>query len=182
MNPMQQPAAALGATTPAAPGRDVGLATIAGLLAGLLAWSAGELMVKAFRPPMYIQNVMGQAIERATFEDRAVADGKNATLAYTVFGLVLGVGLGAAGGLAGRSRRRAVEGAAMGGALGAVVSFGAALALLAVYFRAEDTAQAELSRDLMIPLLVHAGCWSAAGLAAGVALRVGRGGGPSRSG
>jgi hypothetical protein len=123
---------------------------------------------------------MGQAIERATFEDRAAADAKNATLAYTAFGLVLGVGLGAAGGLAGQSSRRAVLCAATGGVLGAVLSFGAALALLRVYFRAEDTSQAELSRDLMIPLLVHVGCWSAAGLAAGVAYGIGRGGGSSR--
>ena len=180
MNSMQEAAAAVGATAPAAPGRDVGLATIAGLLAGLLAWSVGELTVKAFRPPTHVQNVMGQAIERATFEDRAAADAKNATLAYTAFGLLLGAGLGAAGGMARGSSRRAALGAATGGGLGAVLSFGAALMLLPVYFRAEDMSQAELSRDLTIPLLVHVGCWSAAGLAAGVAYGIGRGGGSSR--
>lgn len=180
MNPMQQATDAGIPTAPAASGRHVGLATIAGLLAGLLAWSEGELTARAFRPPTYVQNVMGQAIERATFEDRAAADAKNAALAYTTFGLVLGVGLGAAGGLGGRSSRRVVLGAAAGGALGAALSFGTALVLLPVYFRAEDTSQAELSRDLMIPLLVHVGCWSVAGLAAGVAYGIGRGGGSSR--
>ncbi len=180
MNSMPREAAPVVPTAAASAGRDVRLAAIAGLLAGLLAWSAGELTVKAFRPPMHVQNVMGQTIERATFEDRAAADAKNATLAYTEFGLLLGVGLGAAGGLIGRASRQAVRGAAAGGALGAVFSFGAALVLLPVYFRAEDTSQAELSRDLTLPLLIHVGCWSATGLAAGVAYGIGRGGGSSR--
>ncbi len=180
MNPTQRAETSAVPPRSAAVSRHVGYATIAGLLAGLVAWSAGELIVKAFRPPTHIQNVMGQAIERATFEDRAAADAKNATLAYTVLGMVLGMGLGAAGGLAGRSSRRAIVAAATGGVVGALLSFGAAFVLLPVYFRAEDASQADLSRDMTIPLLVHAGCWSAAGLAAGLAYGIGRAGGLPR--
>jgi hypothetical protein len=178
--PMSSMDAALVATRPSVRGRVVALATGAGLIAGLVAWGIGELIVHAFRPPMHIQHVMGQAIARAKFEDRADADAKNATLAYTMLGLALGVGLGAAGGMAGRSSRRAVKGAVAGGMLGTVFAAGAALVLLPVYFRAEDKAQADLSRDLLIPLLVHAGSWAAVGLAAGIAYGIGRGGGTSR--
>ncbi len=181
MKSMQRAAAAVGPAAPAGQGRELRLAAVAGLLAGVLAWSVGELTAKAFRPPMHIHNVMGQAIERATFEDRAAADAKNAALAYTIFGLFLGIGLGTAGGLTRRSTRRAVRGAATGGVLGAVLSFGAALVLLPVYFRAEDASQAELSRDLTIPLMVHVGCWSTAGLAAGVGYGLGRAGGSART-
>ena len=55
MDSMQPAEAAGGPTAPAAPGRGVGLATLAGLLGGLLAWSVGESTVRAFRPPTYVQ-------------------------------------------------------------------------------------------------------------------------------
>jgi hypothetical protein len=178
--PMSSMDAALAAAETPARGRLVAFATGAGLIAGLVAWGVDEPIVHAFRPPTHVQHVMGQAIERANFEDRAAADAKNATLAYAVLGLVLGVGLGAAGGMAGRSSGRAVKGATAGGVLGTVFAAGAALVLLPIYFRAEDKSQGELARDLMIPLLVHAGSWAAAGLAAGIAYGIGRGGGKSR--
>jgi hypothetical protein len=47
------------------------------------------------------------------------------------------------------------------------------LGLLPVYFRALDVAQEELSRDLVLPLMIHCGIWAACGLAAGTAFGLG---------
>jgi hypothetical protein len=156
-------------------------ALVAGLAAGFVAWLIGEAVVNAFVPPYQIQNVMGQSIKRATFQDQAAADSKNATLAFAVLGGVLGAVMGIAGGLARRSTRAAVVSSAVGLVLGGVLGAGASLAFLPVYFSALDRSQEELSRDLTLPLFVHGGIWAACGLAGGVAFGIGLCGGRTRT-
>ncbi len=64
--------------------------------------------------------------------------------------------------------------------LGSLLAAGASLGLLPLYFRALDQDQEGLSRDLTLPLVVHAGIWAAAGLAGGLAFGIGLGGGRDR--
>ena len=77
------------------------LALAAGLLAGIASWAIGEAVRTAFRPPLQRQEVMGQVIMKATFDDQAAADTKNAVLTYALLGTVLGGCMGLAGGLRG---------------------------------------------------------------------------------
>ncbi len=157
------------------PGRLLLLATGAGLLAGTLAWLAGEASLAAFRPPTARSVVFGRVVDRATYPDQAAANFKNALLAYAELGALLGLALGLAGGIARASSNAAVAAGASGAALGATLASAAALVALSAYFRAEDQNQEELARDLLLPLLVHAGAWAASGLAAGFALALGLG-------
>jgi len=145
----------------------------AGILAGLISWLLGEVSLNAFRPPLETQHVMGQVIMKARFEDQSAADFKNAILAFGVLGGVLGLVLGMAGGLARKSTRAGVRAAAAGLVLGSLMGVGASLVLLPVYFRALDREQEELSRDLILPLMVHGGIWAATGLAGGLAFGIG---------
>src|SRR5262249_2450091 len=87
---------------------------------------------------------------------------------------------GIAGGLARHAAGAGIRAGVLGLVLGGLLSTGASLALLPVYFRAEDRAKEELSRDLTLPLLVHGGIWAAAGFAGGTALGIGLGGGRAR--
>ena len=148
---------------------------MAGLVAGVVSWLIGEAVVTVFRPPYQAQNVMGQTIMKATFEDQSAADTKNATLAFALLGGVLGAALGMAGGVArGRPGR---EWYRRSSALfwARCWAPGRRCALLPFYFRALDKAQEDLSRDLTLPLLVHGGIWAACGLAGGAAFGIGLG-------
>ena len=123
---------------------------------------------------------MGQVIMKATFADQSAADFKNATLAFAILGSVLGAAMGMAGWVAvGAARvraRGALVGLAAGGLLGALGS----VLVLPVYFHALDVAQENLSRDLVLPALVHSGIWAACGLAGGLAFGIGLDAGRTR--
>jgi hypothetical protein len=162
------------------PSRLVVMAIVAGLVAGVVSWLIGEAVVTAFRPPYQAQNVMGQTIMKANFEDQSVADTKNAALAFAMLGGVLGAALGMAGGIARRSTKAGMGSSVVGLVLGAVLGAGTSFALLPFYFRALDKAQEDLSRDLTLPLLVHGGIWAACGLAGGAAFAIGLGAGRVR--
>jgi len=162
-------------------GRLAATAILAGLAAGLISWTIGEAIVTLFRPPYFAQHVMGQTIMKATFKDQSAADIKNATLTFAVLGGALGAALGMAGGLARSSTRAGAIASVIGLALGGVLGAGTSLALLPVYFNALGRDQEELSRDLALPLLVHAVIWAACGLAGGVALAFGLGAGRTRT-
>jgi hypothetical protein len=115
-------------------GRLVRFALGAGLLAGVASWIVGEWVLHVFVPPFQVQNVMGQTIMKASFEDQSSADFKNATLAFAVLGGVLGAALGMAGGIARRSTQAGMKSSVVGLVLGAVLATGASLALLPFYF------------------------------------------------
>ncbi len=122
---------------------------------------------------------MGQNIKKVEFEDQSVADYKNALVAFAWLGGLLAAGMGVAGGLARDSLPAALRAAALGLVLGVGAALVASAAFLPVYFRALDQSKEDLSRDLVIPLLTHAGIWAACGLAGGLALGIGMGGGRS---
>jgi len=175
------------ATVDAPRGRLLPLALAAGVVAGLAAWLAGEASLTAFRPPLTRGVVFGQEIFKASFADQARADARNATLAYAELGAALGLALGLAGGIvARRPARSTASAAAIGAIAGAGLAFAAASVALPFYFHAKDVAAEELSRDMVLPLMVHAGSWSALGLAGGLALGIGlgvaTGGGRARAG
>ncbi len=161
-----------------APGLIV-LALVAGGLAGGAAWAVGEMTLFAFEPPSVESSMMGQKVLKVTFEDQAAADLKNATLAYAELGGLLGLALGVAGGLARRSFKAAALAGVVGLILGAGLTVASSLVALPYYFKAKDANPEELSLDITLPLLVHAGSWVAVGLAGGLALGLGRGGGVS---
>ena len=157
-------------------GRLVAWALGAGLLAGVASWLIGELARDTFRPPLYQQNVMGHVLMKATFADQSSADFRNATLAFAVLGGFMGGVLGIAGGLAARrSTAAGTKAAAVGVVFGSLVGAICSLGLLPVYFRALDVAQEQLSRDLVLPLMIHSGIWAACGLAAGIVFGLGLG-------
>jgi hypothetical protein len=161
-------------TTPRA-GWLVGTALAAGVLAGVLAWAIGERVQGTFVPPSTATNMAGQTIRRISFQDQAVADTKNATLAFAALGGVLGLVLGAAGGIVRKSFSGAVAGVVSGFVLGCGFTAGATWGLLPFYFRALEFSQEAMSHELLLPLLIHCGIWAAAGLAGGVGLAIGAG-------
>jgi hypothetical protein len=160
-----------------AQGRLVALTLAAGVVAGIAAWLAGEVTLKAFVPPSHNVNMMGQNFEKVEFLDQSAADFKNAMVAFGWLGCLLAAAMGLAGGLARDSRPAGLRAAAIGLLLGLVLALVASLAFLPIYFHALDRSKEELSRDLMIPLLTHAGIWAACGLAGGIALGIGMGDG-----
>jgi len=156
------------------------LAACTGLLAGVGAWLIGEAALTAFRPPYERQQVMGQTILKASFQDQSAADCKNAALAFAALGGLLGLALGLAGGLARRNVSSGVKAGVVGLVLGGLLAASASLAIVPVYYRALDRAQEEMSHDLVLPLMVHGGIWSVCGLAGGIAFGIGLGGGRAR--
>ncbi len=152
-------------------------AIMAGLAAGLVSWLIGETVVNAFQPPYRAQNVMGHTILTATRQERSAADLKNATLTFAILGSVLGAALGLAGGLVRKSTWTGLMSSLVGLMVGGVLGAGTSLAVLPVYFTTLEQAEEELSRDMMLPLLVHGGIWAACGLAGGMAFGIGLGAG-----
>ncbi len=161
-------------------GRLIALAVSAGLLAGVGSWLIGEAALSAFRPPYEAQQIMGQTILKAKFEDRAAADTKNAGLAFGVLGGMLSLALGIAGGLARRSIASGVKAGIVGLVLGGLLAAATSLALVPVYYRALDKDQEALSHDLALPLMIHGGAWAVCGLAGGLVFGIGLGGGRAR--
>jgi hypothetical protein len=83
--------------------------------------------------------------------------------------------LGLAGGLARRSGRAAAAAGLLGLVLGAAAGAGMSLALLPPYNAYRGQHPDEASHDLVFPLLVHLGVWSAVGAVGGLALGIGLG-------
>ncbi len=147
----------------------------AGLLAGLVSWLGGEACVELIKPPRHAVNSHGMTLTVTDRRGEAAAVAKNAGLAFLLLGAALGGGLGAAGGLARGSRRAAVQAACAGLVLGVVAAGGMSLALLPAYNAYQRRYPDDAARDLLLPLLVHAGIWSAIGAAGGLALTLGLG-------
>jgi len=99
------------------------------------------------------------------------ADSKNSVLVFAILGGVTGLALGFAGGLAGGSRSRGVLGGVGGLAVGALVGGLVTLGLVPLFFRRliPDTS------DLLSPILIHGGIWTAIGAVGGLAFGLGFG-------
>jgi hypothetical protein len=151
-------------------------ALVAGLVAGVVSWLGGEGCVELIKPPRHAVNAHGMTLRVTDRRGEAVAVARNAGLAFLILGAALGGGLGAAGGLARGSRPVAVRATWAGLVLGIVAAGAMSLALLPAYNAYQRRYPDEASRDLLLPLLVHAGIWSAVGAVGGLALALGLGG------
>jgi hypothetical protein len=161
--------------SPVGPPRVWALALAAGVVAGLAAWLGGEACVQLIKPPLHKVNSRGIIVTVTDRREVAVADAKNAGLAFALLGAALGAGMGVAGGFARRSVRAALSAGLLGMAVGAAGGAGMSLALLPRYNAYKERHPDEASRDLILPLLVHLGVWSTAGAAGGLAFGVGLG-------
>ncbi len=146
------------------------LIAVLALLAGLGAWLWGEFTRDHFEPDA------AAAAARFAFaahnKQMARVTTLNGQLAFCGLGALLGLALGLAGGLARRSWRRAIDGASVGLILGLVAGMLPAMVLMPYWWnhRNDDPSTSEL----IMPIMIHLGLWSACGLAAGLAFAVGR--------
>lgn len=145
-----------------------------GLAAGAVAWLIGEFALNAFEPQKFKVVILTQTFVQATTPSTNTSEFKNATLAFAIFGAVVGLAMGLAGGIASRSMIRGVATGLGGVAAGAAAGAGASLLLLRFYYRAHIPDP----NDILSPILVHGGIWTAigavGGLAFGVAIGAGR--------
>jgi hypothetical protein len=152
-------------------GRMRGRLAVAGLLAGLLAFGAGEAVYDLIPAGTVTQHALGLTKVSPTVATQTVAAARNGALTFGVLGLFLGGCLGLAGGLARRSST-AVAAGGLGSVLGFAAGAGASLALLpfciASRFRYPDN-------DLAISFLMHGTIWGLLGAVAGLAFAVGLG-------
>jgi hypothetical protein len=163
------------AVAPGQPIRLWSLALGAGVLAGLVSWLGGEACRDLIKPPRHAVNSKGLVLKLTDRREGAAADAKNAGLAFVILGAALGGGLGVAGGLVRRSARVASWAGLVGLVTGAAAAGGMSLVLLPAYNAYQQRHPDEAFRDLVLPLLVHAGVWSAAGAAGGLAFGLGLG-------
>lgn len=147
------------------------LLAVGGLLAGLLAFGAGEAVHDLIPAANMTQHALGLTRVSPTVATETVAATRNGALAFGVLGLFLGGCLGLAGGLARRSPFAAAAGG-LGSVLGFAAGVGASSALLpfcmASRIRYPDS-------DLMISFLMHGAIWGLLGALAGLAFAVGLG-------
>jgi hypothetical protein len=160
-------------TTASGGGRLWALVLAAGIVAGLAAWLGGEATLNRIKPLAHAANSRGIVLNLTGRGEIASADAKNAGVAFALLGASIGAGLGLAGGLVRRSGRAAAKAALFGLIAGTAASAVMSLALLPAYNAYKARHPDEASRDLILPLLVHASIWSAAGAVAGWALAIG---------
>jgi hypothetical protein len=146
-------------------------ALIAGIVACVISWLAGELTREVFKPRLVSTVFLEMTLVGPSAESQNAADFKNAVLAFAILGGVTGLVLGFAGGLGGRSP---VRGAIVGVgalALGSLVGTFASIALLPFfYWRLVPD-----PNDLLTPIMAHGGIFAATGAAAGAAFTIGVG-------
>jgi hypothetical protein len=155
------PGASSQAVAPRSPGRarEWAFALMAAIIVGLVSWIAGERAVDAFRPRLFLVQVLGQTSMQPTYRSKNSADYKNAVLTHAIYGCVMGLVMGVAGGMAGRSLSSGLIVALGAQAAGAVVGALASMALLPLFFRHSVP---DLN-DLLTPILIHGCIWAAIG-------------------
>jgi hypothetical protein len=155
------------------------LALAGGLLAGLVAWGAGEANYGRFqstfvKPPGWDKmNGYEKDAYRSTDEirQRPSVESKNVALAFGGLGAALGVALGLAGGLARGSVPGALNGGAAGAVAGVIATAGASAAAVPVFYRWVDP-----DMGLAVPALTHLALFAAVGVGGGLGLGLGLGG------
>ena len=160
--------------------RLLAMALTAGVVAGLASWGVGEAAFSRFVPSLALDSKQFDTREKKTNEHiRLVNQGitYRAMVTYGALGAAMGLALGLVGGLARRSATTGLIAAVLGLALGGAAAAGVTQGLLPTYFHALGTSQDHLASNFTVPLLIHGGIWTVAGLAAGLALGFGLGGG-----
>ena len=142
---------------------------LAALVAGVVAWAGGEATYDYYRPSK------AAASEAYAFtklnQEKDVADGRNAAIAYGFLGAATGLALGLTAGLSRRSARSALFGGLAGLVLG-----GLAPALVAPWVvPLHRKLYWPETPDLKLPIMVHGAMWCALGTAAGLAFGIGLG-------
>jgi hypothetical protein len=146
----------------------------AGLVAGLVAWLAGESIRGLYEIPAGSERDFSRIVEFGLERQRLLleADLKGGAWTFGILGAALGLALGLAGGLARRNPWAALTAAPAGLILGGAVGAGMALGMVRLYYLDYNPH----SNSLLLPLLVHGGIWSTLGLVAGTSLGIGLGG------
>jgi hypothetical protein len=155
-----------------APGSTWPLALVAGMSAGLISWGVGEYTRTFFAAGKERANIMGTRMMAETLDTMAVADVKNAALAFGVLGATLGMTMGLAGGLSRGSWTRGTMAALVGLTLGAATVAGITLAVLPLI----GISQVQFQGDLKTALLIHGAAWAPIGAVGGLAFGLGMGG------
>ena len=145
------------------------IALLAGVVAGLGAWLAGELLHEFFQPEVFKVKVALLTFIQPTAASLNAAEFKNAMLVFTVLGGVLGLVMGVAGGFAVRSRAHGLAVGLAGLIAGGLAGAGASWGLLPLFFRRVVPDP----NDLLTPILIHAGIWTAIGAVGGGAFGLG---------
>jgi len=142
---------------------------LAGVVAGFVAWGAGELAHSFFRPRTYRVEIMGMVSMQPSRESQKTADIANSTLAFAILGSVTALMMGLAGGLAVRNPGRGVMVGLVAQAAGAMAGAAAAFALIPIFYwqLVPD------SNDLLTPILIHGGVWTAVGVVGGMSFVAG---------
>jgi hypothetical protein len=143
---------------------------LAGLVAGLISWYAGELTYEWFPAELRpAKTSMGQDVMDVTPETARVSVTKSALFSSALLGGTLGLCFGLAGGLSRGAVRMAMAAGLFGLVLAAAAGFSATYALLRVYF----ATRADSAESIGSSLVIHAAIWSAIAAFAGLALGLG---------
>jgi ABC-type transport system involved in cytochrome c biogenesis permease subunit len=148
----------------------MGIALVAGLLAGLAGWLVSETILQAYGDilnPKVRREADAEGGRRAAQAQLISAAGTFAGLGATV-----GLGLGLAGGLARRSASAGVRAALVGCLLGSVAAASISLLVVPYFFKKHDPQ----SQDMSLPLLTLGSICSSVGAAGGLAFGIGLGG------
>jgi hypothetical protein len=146
------------------------------LVAGGCAWLSGEFTLDYFKPTK--QASENYRDPSALNREMLGVSARNGALAFGPLGGFLGLALGLAGGISRRSVWGALLGAFAGLILGAVAGALPSFWVMPwVWAHRNDDPS---TTELLIPMLVHIGLWSGAGLAAGLAFGIGSGFKPFR--
>jgi hypothetical protein len=151
-------------------GRLVSLTIAAGLIASVVSFLAGEVIMKRYESdllptlkispsPEDIQRWRGAQLYSATFT-------------YLSMGGLFGLAMGLAGGLGRRSVAAGIKAAVLGLMLGGAAAACVALVVVPIFHQRRDPQ----SVDLVIPLLTHGAMWLTVGACGGLALGLGLGG------
>ncbi|WZO96446.1 hypothetical protein EP7_003439 [Isosphaeraceae bacterium EP7] len=154
----------------------MGLALLAALVAGLLAWLVGETPFGTVRPSRVWINTLGNLNLSTTHDTELKALTASSARVYGAFGLLLGLTLGLAGALARGGIRSGLKPALIGAILGAIA--GGALPFLAVPLH--DSLRTSIPDETLASIMMHGLIWGTIGAAVSVALGLGAEGGSRR--
>jgi hypothetical protein len=145
------------------------IALISGVTAGIVAWTAGELTLGAFKPELVEQVFISGPMRQPTLITQNVADFKNAMLSVAILGGVMAFAMGLAGGLVSRSIVRGLLVGTSAAIICALTGAGIARLVLPFFYRrlAPDP------NDVMTPILIHGGMWTALAAVSAVAFAIG---------